>query len=93
MLDFIPTDHPVTMKVLCERTGWPEREVQAAIQQARLEGAPIISDGDGYRLSQDPAEVRACARRLRSRALNQMATAAALDRAADALPLTLWSAE
>ena len=47
MIEHLPTDHSVTMKVLRERTGWPEREVQAAIQQARLEGSPIISDGDG----------------------------------------------
>jgi len=53
--------------------------VEAAIQAARLGGAPICSTGDGYWLG-TPAEVAACAARLRSRAITQMLTARALRR-------------
>lgn len=44
------------------------RRVQAAIQEARLAGWPIVSDGEGIRLSSDPGEVAACAVALRRRA-------------------------
>lgn len=79
-----------TKKHLSQDLGISQRAVELLIHAARLEGAPIISTSDGYHLSDDPAEIRACARRLRSRAVHQMSTAAALDRAAAVLPMTLW---
>ena len=83
---------PRTKRELAELTGWPTRDVELAIQQARLAGAPICSNSDGYYVSTDPAEVRAAAERLRNRAMNQLATAAALAHAAESLerPMVLW---
>lgn len=68
------------------------RRVQAATQELRLARWPVVSDGDGIRLSDDVAEVRACALALRRRAITQLVTARALREAADAmaLPRTLW---
>ena len=68
------------------------RRIQAATQEARLAGWPIVSDGDGVRLSTDPGEVAACAAALRRRAVTQWLTARALRRTADRMraPATLW---
>jgi hypothetical protein len=91
-----------TKKVLAERLGWytatgkPDtRRVELEINDARHRSVPIVSDSDGYRFAQTPAEARQCAERLRNRAIRQMETAAGLDRAADNLErarLTLWDA-
>ena len=68
------------------------RRVQAACQEARLAGWPIVSDGDGVRLETDPAAVAACALALRRRAITQCVTARALRRTAARMrePMTLW---
>jgi hypothetical protein len=68
------------------------RRVQAAIQEARLAGWPIVSDGDGVRLETDPAAVLACAAALRRRAVTQWLTARALRRTGERMraPATLW---
>lgn len=68
------------------------RRVQAATQELRLARWPIVSDGDGMRLSDDPAEVRACAESLRQRAITQWRTSRALRAAGEAMamPATLW---
>lgn len=68
------------------------RRVQAAIQEARLAGWPLVSDGEGVRLSFDPGEVAACAVALRRRAVTQWLTARALRRTAERMraPATLW---
>ncbi len=68
------------------------RRVQAAICEARLAGWPIVSDGEGVRLSSDPGEVAACAVALRRRAVTQWRTARALRRTAERMraPVTLW---
>lgn len=73
---------PLTKKALAEAAGVSTREVEALIQQYRLEGWPILSDSDGYRLSNDPAEVLACSQRLRRRAIHQLLTSRALRRTA-----------
>lgn len=88
ILDLL-TSQPQSKKILAEKARTSTREVELAVQAARLEGHAILSNADGYWLSQDPAEIRKCAQRLRSRALTQMNTAAALNRAADEMPLTL----
>jgi hypothetical protein len=66
------------------------RTVQRALQELRLGGSPIVSDGDGVRLATDPAEVRACAKALQRRAVHQMLTARAMRHTAVRMaPLTL----
>jgi hypothetical protein len=76
------TDHlsylPQTKKDIARRSGLPLRDVELLIHAARLEGVPIISDSFGYWLTDDPEEVAACARRLRSRYITQARTARAL---------------
>jgi len=74
------------------------RRVQSACQEARLAGWPIVSDGDGMRLEDDPAAVAMCALALRSRAIHQLLTARALRRTASRMReakdasarVTLW---
>lgn len=68
------------------------RRVQAATQELRLAGWPVVTDGEGVRLATDPAEVRECAEALRRRAVTQWKTARALRATAEhmAAPMTLW---
>jgi hypothetical protein len=68
------------------------RAVQEAIESLRLAGHPILSSGDGMRLSADPDEVAACAEALHKRAVTQMETASKLARTAARMraPTTLW---
>lgn len=91
MIDLLSAQ-PLTKRILAEKAGTTQREVEAFIQDARLKGSPILSDSDGYRLCYDPSELRRCAERLRSRAMTQLSTAAALNDTADRLeaPLVLW---
>ena len=60
----------------------PVRSVQAAIQELRLAGQPIITDPEGswrgMRLARDADEAMACAVALRRRAINQLLTARAM---------------
>ena len=87
-------DHARTIGELAEALNVPRREVEASIQSARLDGVPIISGSEGVWLATRPQEAREAASRLRSRAIHQMETAAALERWADAqeAPLSLWDA-
>lgn len=79
MSEWIPlTTRPQTISQLCLATGSPRREIEAGIQQMRRDGVPVVSDGQGIRLARDAADAERCAARLRSRALEQMATARAL---------------
>ncbi len=91
MITDILTSTPLTKKVLAEKLGTDVRSVELMIQEARLAGWPILSNSDGYWLSRDPQQVKACAERLRSRALTQLETAGALAKAAERLsgPLDL----
>ena len=66
---------------LAHSTGLPTRTVELEIQHLRLEGHPICSDENGYWLG-TVEEVEACARRLRSRYINQAMTARALRKTA-----------
>lgn len=78
---------------LARSVGWSTREVELAIQAARLDGHAICSDERGYWFG-TASEVQACADRLRRRAGNQLLTARAMRRAAKRLeaPPTLWDA-
>lgn len=94
------TRRPQTKKELADRMGVPQRTVEASVNEARHEGHPILSDSDGYRLTDDPEEVATMARRLHRRSTHVHETAQALEqtaermraRAAAALepPATLW---
>jgi len=73
--------------------GTSTREVEAQIEQARKEGAPICSDSEGYWYSEDPDEVEATYRSLRRRYVSQIRTAVALRRTARRMRApqeTLW---
>ena len=72
------TRRPQTNKELADRMGITPRAVEESINEARHEGHPILSDGDGYRLAADPDELEAQARRLRIRAAHQFLTARAV---------------
>lgn len=72
------TRRPQTKKALAERMGVPTRDVEEAVRVARIAGAPILSDADGYRVALDPDELEAQARRLRIRAAHQFVTARAV---------------
>lgn len=94
------TRRPQTKKELADRMGISTRAVEESINEARHEGHPILSDGDGYRLTDDPEEVATMAARLHKRSTHVHETARALEqtaermraRAAAALepPATLW---
>lgn len=77
--------HPRTKREVARMAGIATRDVEKLVQEARLNGAPIISDDAGYRLSDDPSEVRDCANRLRHRYVTQALTARALKRTATRL--------
>jgi biotin operon repressor len=74
------------------------RAVQAACEELRRAGHPILSSGDGIRLAQTADEALSCAAALRKRAITQWVTARALRRTGlrmktmeDAVGfLTLW---
>ena len=77
LLDALSTN-PQTKRVLAAKLGCEQRDVEALVQSYRLDGAAILSDGDGYRLGASAAEVDVCAQRLRRRAIHQLVTARAL---------------
>lgn len=74
--------------------GWHTgiRKVQAATQELRLAGWPVVSDGEGMALATDPAAVRLCADALGKRLATQYRTVRALRRTASEMgqPLRLW---
>lgn len=77
------TRRPQTKRELAERMGVPPREVEAAVNEARHAGKAIISDSDGYRLTDDPEEVDAMAARLHRRSTHVHETAQALEATAE----------
>lgn len=82
---------PRTKREVAALAGIAARDVEQLIQQARLEGAAIVSDRHGYRLTDDPVELLNCYRRLRHRHITQALTARALMRTAARLRnLVLW---
>ena len=87
LLDALSTT-PQTKRELASKLGIPTREVEALVQSYRLDGAAILSSGDGYALGQSAAEVDACARRHRVRAIHQLLTSRALRRTARRMAAT-----
>jgi len=74
-----------TYAALSARLGLPRREIEAAVEELRRSGSPICTGAAGAWLTQDPAELREQYRRLRSRALHQLANLRGLLRTADAM--------
>ena len=78
--------------------GLSTRKVQSAIVELRLEGKPVLSDGDGIRLAETADEADACTDTLRRRLVTQYRTYRALRRTARAMRVredaaaraTLW---
>lgn len=68
----------VTRQHLEQITGLTGREVQRAVQAARLKGTPILSSGSGFFLPETEAEKARFVRSMRHRA-------AEISRAADAV--------
>lgn len=82
-----------TIAELSQRLGWPRRTVEEAIEDARLDGEPIIAGKDGVRLSTDPDEIRAYARGRRHRLASIAKGTRSLLRTArrlDAVQPTFW---
>lgn len=75
-------DRARTIGELQEQLGTSRRIVERAIEQSRLEGFPVISDGDGVYLAQTSEEVRACADRLNRRLISQYRTVRSMRRTA-----------
>lgn len=76
------THRPQTKRELAERMGIPTRLVEILVQGGRMEGEPIVSDGDGYRLARDSADLFDQYARMRSRYVTQALTARAVRQAA-----------
>jgi biotin operon repressor len=73
---------PRTIGELAEDLAVPRRMVEASIEELRRRGAPVISGPRGIHLTQDPDELMASYRRLRSRAIHQLANLRAMQRTA-----------
>jgi len=86
--------NPATLAELAEWCHASRRDVEAAVQELRHQGNPIVSDGEGIRWSDDPAEVAACARALRRRLVTQYRTLRSLQTTARRMAATeeptLW---
>lgn len=91
--DFL-TRRPQTKRELAERMGITTRTVEEMVQVERLAGSPILSNGDGYWLTDDPEQVASMAARLHRRATTIHDTATALAATAEKLAKreerTLW---
>lgn len=87
---------PSTLDELARLASLPRRAVEAAVNELALAGYPVVTatsgDDRGVRLTDDPAEVRACADALGRRVSHQYRRVRALRRTAAALsqPKTLW---
>jgi thiamine pyrophosphate-dependent acetolactate synthase large subunit-like protein len=71
-------DRARTLSALAEQMRVSRRVIEAAVEAARREGAPICSDGSGLWLAQTAEEVRECADRLNRRLVTQYRTVRAM---------------
>ena len=78
-------DHPLTIDGIARRCNLPRRAVEAGVEELRRRGKPVVSSGRGIHLTHDGDELLASYRRLRSRALHQLANLRAMQRTARAL--------
>jgi len=85
-----------TYDALSVRLGLPRREIEEAVEGMRRDGVAICTSSSGKHrgvwLTSDPDEVREQYRRLRQRAIHQLANLRRMLRTAEAMerPLTLW---
>ena len=70
--------HARTIGELAEALNLPRREIEAAVQAARLDGVPIVSGSEGLWIASTPLEALEAAQALRRRAITQLVTARAL---------------
>ena len=70
--------HARTIGSLSESLKVSRREIEAAVQAARLNGVPIVSGSEGLWISDSPEEVARAAESLRKRLVTQYATVRAL---------------
>jgi len=82
--DFL-TRRPQTKRELAERMGVSQRVVELQVYEARHQGKAIMSDSDGYWLTDDPQQVRLMAARLHRRSTHVHETALALEATAEKL--------
>ena len=71
-------DHARTIGSLSESLNVSRREIEAAVQAARLDGIPVVSGSEGLWISDSPEEVARAAESLRKRLVTQYATVRAL---------------
>lgn len=91
------TNASVTQADMAYVLGLPIRSIQAACEELRRTGHPVLSSGDGMRLG-TAEEALTCATALRKRAITQLVTSRALRRTARAMRVredaaaraTLW---
>ena len=67
-----------TIGWIAEHAGVPRREVEQAIQTARIEGVPLVTGEHGVWATDSPAEASQMAERLRYRIVHQYVTYRAL---------------
>lgn len=75
-------DKARTIGEIAEDMGISRRTVEKAVEQMRLEGAPVISGSEGIWLTDSAEELRDAYRRLRARYIHQAIGARALLRTA-----------
>jgi biotin operon repressor len=76
------TTNPQTLKEIAQECGLSRRAVEQEIQSLRLQGFPVVTNGDGAWLATRWQEVELCVRRLRRRYMTQAQTARALRKTA-----------
>jgi hypothetical protein len=87
---------PITLSQLADDLRCSRRLVEAAVQQLRLQGVPVCTDGRGAWVARTSQEAYEMYRRLRSRYISQAVTARAVRRTAAAMErrerqqLSLW---
>jgi biotin operon repressor len=72
------TYRPRTLDAIANSLGLSRREVEKAVQELRAAGEPIITDGRGVHLTDDPDELERCLVALQRRTLSQYATVRSL---------------
>ena len=82
--DFLTRDpaHALSARALSVRTGLDSREITRSIERSRRAGVPICSNGSGFWITDDPAELLVCADDLSRRIRTQRQTERALRRTA-----------
>jgi biotin operon repressor len=87
---------PVTIADLARNLGRSRRDIEAAVEELRLAGEPIVGGSDGLRLTSDPDELAAYLEARRRRMASQYRGSRALRRTLRAMreraDLTLWGA-